>query len=354
MSILSASDRTQLRTALLDAFRQYSHLEIFVSDRLDLRLNQIVDSKALQSAAFTLIDYVESEGRVLELIVALHTEKPRNPEVKKLMGRVAGLLQPRLTLDPFQIGQNDWDLPLELPGTYGDEQLESFLPRSLSYEADVGKLRRGLQLSDSVCKISFVDRATLATGFLVGPDLVLTNYHVLDRQGTLDHEGLVAQARSLRCQFGFVSEERETPVEPDGFAPVVGDPVLAWSPVDKLDYVLLRMEPAIAEVDYLKPIALSSSGASVKPQDSLMVLQHPQGVEMQVSLSATGVVQVDQQRGRMLYVNRTQGGSSGSPCFNGDWHPVALHHASVAKGFGRVGQGILLSSIGAEIKQFLP
>ena len=47
MSILSASDRTQLRTALLDAFPQYSDLEIFVSDRLDLRLNQFGDGKAL-------------------------------------------------------------------------------------------------------------------------------------------------------------------------------------------------------------------------------------------------------------------------------------------------------------------
>jgi hypothetical protein len=36
---------------------------------------------------------------------------------------------------------------------------------------------------------------------------------------------------------------------------------------------------------------------------------------MQVSLSASGVVQVDVGQGRVWYVNRTQGGSSGFALF---------------------------------------
>ena len=74
---------------------------------------------------------------------------------------------------------------------------------------------------------------------------------------------------------------------------------------------------------------------------------------MQVSLSASGVVQTDINRGRVWYVNRTQGGSSGSPCFNCDWEMVALHHASMSRGFGSVREGILLPSIVAEISSFL-
>jgi V8-like Glu-specific endopeptidase len=88
--------------------------------------------------------------------------------------------------------------------------------------------------------------------------------------------------------------------------------------------------------------------------NGLNVLQHPQGNLMQVSLSASGVVQIDAARGRLWYVNRTQGGSSGSPCFNGDWQMVALHHASMSRGFGSVREGILLPSILAEISRFLP
>lgn len=106
-------------------------------------------------------------------------------------------------------------------------------------------------------------------------------------------------------------------------------------------------------VEKIKPISIQSPLPSLNPKDEINVLQHPQGNVMQVSLSASGVVQQDVNRGRVWYVNRTQGGSSGSPCFNGDWKMIALHHASMARGFGSIREGILLSSILPEILVFL-
>jgi endonuclease G, mitochondrial len=89
------------------------------------------------------------------------------------------------------------------------------------------------------------------------------------------------------------------------------------------------------------------------PKDGLNVLQHPKGNVMQASLSASGVVQSNPAQGRVWYVNRTEGGSSGSPCFNSDWELVALHHASMSRGFGSIREGILFRSIWAEISGFL-
>ena len=125
------------------------------------------------------------------------------------------------------------------------------------------------------------------------------------------------------------------------------------SPPKLLDYVLLRVEPKIKTVDHIQPIPIQSPLPSLNPKDEINVLQHPQGNVMQVSLSASGLVQQDVNRGRVWYVNRTQGGSSGSPCFNGDWKMIALHHASMSRGFGSIREGILLSSILPEILAFL-
>ena len=128
-----------------------------------------------------------------------------------------------------------------------------------------------------------------------------------------------------------------------------------YSPPTQLDYALLRVEPKITSSDYINPVVVCSTTSHLTPKDGLNVIQHPEGEVMQVSLSASGVVQADvgQCRRRVWYVNRTQGGSSGSPCFNSDWELVALHHASVSRGFGSIREGILFQPILAEISEFL-
>lgn len=351
---LSNDDRKQLREALTSAFRNYPSLKIFVSDYFPVRLNEIAPSTATKIAADALIEHFEEGGKdgdVSDLILALYQERSRNPEVQKLMSRLKGFLQQRLLLDPnvADVGEQ----PFELPSPYDDVQLEAFLPRSFSYEADVGQLRRGLQLANAVCKITFTDRATTGTGVLIAPDLVLTNYHVLSRQVMAERSLLADKAKTLRFEFGFVSAEHATPISPDTFGVAPTNPIVACSPPAQLDYALLRVDPQIAHADYIQPVAMHSTVPLLHPQDGLNVLQHPEGNVMQVSLSASGVVQTDAGRNRVWYVNRTQGGSSGSPCFNHDWELVALHHASMSRGFGSVREGILMPSILAEISSFL-
>jgi endonuclease G, mitochondrial len=357
---LSKDDRKNLRQALTSSFPSYPTLKIFVSDNFDLRLNEIATSTATAIAADDLIEHFEAgsqDGDIADLILALQQERPRNPDVQKLMGRLQGFLQQRWVLDPSSaIGPATGPaagLSFELPHAYDDAQLEAFLPQPLSYEADLGKLQRGLRLANAVCRVAFTDRATTGTGVLVAPDLILTNYHLLSQQALADPIQLAEAAKALVCEFGFVSEEHNTPVKPDTFAIDSSQPVVSWSPPSELDYVLLRVEPQIATASHIKPLLLGSTVPLPSPKAGLNLLQHSEGNLMQVSLSASGVVSVDLARHRVWYVNRTQGGSSGSPCFNDDWQMVALHHLSMSRGFGAVREGILLSAILAKIAEFL-
>ena len=353
MLTISTDERKQLRKALTSGFRQYSSLKLFVSDSFtELRLDEIAESRATKVASDNLIEYFEEQGDLPTLILALNQARPRNPDVQYLIGHLQDFLQQQLVLNPQTVSATEF--PFELPDFdpvfSSDIQLESFLPRQLSYEADVGQLSRGLKLADAVCKISFTDRETTGTGVLIAPDLVLTNYHVLSRQ-PVDLAALDESVESIRFEFGFVSEERELPVTPECFAALeTSPPIVACSSPAKLDYALLRVEPKIARSRY-QPVVIKSQMTALQKQDSLNLLQHPAGNVMQISLSNSGVVQT--QGNRVWYVNRTSGGSSGSPCFNEDWELVALHHASVSRRFGSIREGILLTSIVAEIAEFL-
>ena len=239
-------------------------------------------------------------------------------------------------------------LSSQLLEAYDDRELEAFLPEPSSIDTDVGQFSR---TAKAVCKVTFTDRATTGTGVLLESDLVLTNYHILSRI-PLEDTQLVETARSLLFEFGRLSESSNSPIKSEEFSTDSTNPIIAASPPNQLDYVLLKLSSAPSEVRY-QPAAIASS-TQLQKKDSLSLLHHPAGAVMRASLSASGVVEVSEKQGKVWYVNRTKGGSSGAPCFNKDWQMVALHHAAMARGFGSIREGILMSAILAEIEAFLP
>lgn len=117
---LSTDDRKQLRLALMSGFRQYSSLKMFVSDNFDEpRLEEIAGSAGgTIVAADNLINDFDQRGDVSALILALYKERPRNPEVQYLVGRLQGFLRQQLVLDPTELDLTEidtLDFSFELP-----------------------------------------------------------------------------------------------------------------------------------------------------------------------------------------------------------------------------------------------
>ena len=69
--------KKRLRGALMAAYPQVARLRIFVSDELDGNLPAIAPTEDLEVAAFGLIDWAESQGRLEELQTAFLKENPR-------------------------------------------------------------------------------------------------------------------------------------------------------------------------------------------------------------------------------------------------------------------------------------
>ncbi|MCY7391513.1 MAG: serine protease [Leptolyngbyaceae cyanobacterium CAN_BIN12] len=345
---LSKDDRKQLREAMESAYPNPANLKLFVDEELSISLALVSTADSHRTVIFDLIQWAIAQGYIDELILALAGDS-QNPEIQRFCRRV---LQQHLSLNAaeglagesaFDFEPTDWNLDVSY------EELQSFLPQQFSFEADVGTLRRGLELANSVCKITFADRPPEAsgTGVLIAPDLVLTNYHVLSLKDDAD---LNAIARSAQFEFGYVSPKFGEVTRTQTLKATDSQPVPSSSPIHKLDYALVRLNP---DADFaIQPVPLNPS-LHLPPRSPLNLLQHPEGDKMKVSLSNNGVVKTNEARGLVLYVNPTKRGSSGSPCFDRDWQLVALHHKEMATSFGSVREGILLGGIYQEIASIL-
>ncbi|MDB5653915.1 MAG: hypothetical protein JWQ94_1528 [Tardiphaga sp.] len=231
-------------------------------------------------------------------------------------------------------------------GPSDEIQLQSWLHPEPAF-LEVALLQNAVARARSVCRVEVAGIGERGTGVLIADDLVLTNYHVLTKRP----EDLLSHAKTTELRFGaFTADGVGTPAT-DGQVIKLHptDPVVAASPVHEYDFVLLRTNGARA-----KDVVPAPLGALLPRADSaLHILQHPQGGPMMLALSKNGVTTVDAGSGKIQYVTRSAGGSSGSPCFNEQWDLVALHHAEVAQAFGSVREGILMQSILGRIQPFL-
>lgn len=188
-----------------------------------------------------------------------------------------------------------------------------------------------------VCRIE-ENGSPLGTGFLVGRQAVLTNYHVVERAMKARRLGTV------QCRFDYA-------VRADGTrdqgvcADLAADPLAAWSPYapaeatsvpdtppprsDELDFALLRLNRPFGgepTEDARGFIALPEVDAVLPAGAPLLILQHPDGAPVKLALDTDSVIGPAAGGLRLRYRTNTDSGSSGSPCFTMDWDLVALHH----------------------------
>lgn len=233
-------------------------------------------------------------------------------------------------------------------GPADDLELQSWLPRPPDFQ-DVGFLMRGLERASGVCRIELEDGRT-ASGFLVAPDLLLTNYHVFKLRPDDD---LATNLAGATFRFGCISGKDALETVGHPVRAAAGMPIAA-SPVEGHDFVLLRLDPAVQAIEGIRPLPFDPQPAAPAPRTGLHVLQHPEGKPLMLALSPSGVTGSFPATGLFQYVTSTAGGSSGAPCLDDQWNVVGIHHAERSRLFGSVREGILLQNILPQIIGHLP
>lgn len=216
---------------------------------------------------------------------------------------------------------------------------------------DPMSFRKRLGLLETwICAIEFPGGG--GTGVLVGPDVILTNFHVIEPLVT----GKANPANAL-CRFDYKAIPQGNTVNAGTSVALAADwdyhkskysladltvDGLGWT-ADELDFALVRLERAIghepigtgAEIGAANRgwLSLSSAPPELAKNDVLFILQHPQDLQawptkLQPMRLAAGIVMGFVGNGlRVRHDTRTLPGSSGSPCFNASLELVALHHA---------------------------
>lgn len=336
-SRLSGDQYRQFHEAVLDAYDDVDDLKRVLLFRLDKRLNLIANTNdSFEVLVFSVITKADTQGWSANLLDALRATRPEN-------GQLLGFAQ--------QFGlatQTPERSELELLINQGDALL------------DVDAWRTALGTTEArVCRIEHVKDGTtraIGTGFLLSPNLVMTNYHVMENfingkiaanrirlrfdYKVLAGSGVINKGRVYKLAAAWDVDhspysELDKQVNPSG-----------TPSVEELDYALMRVDgnPGFDPVstgekeDPKAPrrgwIPVSADMHDWKTRRALLILQHPDGhplkLAMRMDASPTPLPDNDAPT-RVRYTTRTEPGSSGSPCFDIDWNLIALHHSGDPK-----------------------
>ena len=180
-------------------------------------------------------------------------------------------------------------------------------------------LERGRLAADAVGRVAFLNEGPQGTGFLVAPKLFLTNHHVISS---------AADSRRFQVQFDY-EYDKSNLVRPTSSFLFDPDLCFVTDDIEGLDYTLIgigdrRSGPrTLSEFGF---VPLSDSGDKHMLGEIANVIQHPEGRFKEVVLRENRLVARDETQEVLHYVADTEQGSSGSPVFNNEWEPIALHH----------------------------
>ncbi len=182
-----------------------------------------------------------------------------------------------------------------------------------------------------------------ATGFIVPPGLLVTNWHVFEQPG--DALGCGAQFGYERSEAGLVAPGVVFELDPRSFfhsdraldIAIVGlKPAAAIGSGALQDYGSVRLIPSIGKILVGQPVS---------------IIQHPDGRHKHWAVRQNKLMIEPQDDDLFIsYTTDTLEGSSGSPAFNHDWELVAVHHSGV----WREENGKILTKTGEEWRPGMP
>lgn len=335
---LSGPQLGLLRETIMHVFPSETDFDLFLSAQLNKpSMRQRVGPMGYENTLFRYLPYAQGGGWTDKLIKKLQDEAPDNPLVRNLPDaiRAAGasapdrLSSPKMELEKIVKG-----------GGFADLRLWA---------------EKLALVSEATCRIEFPAGQPQGTGILVAPDLVLTNYHVVETQ--LQRK---LGAGDIVCRFGYARDTKGCN-EGTVYKLVDGNEwAIACSPYDeadesgkddaspsRLDYALLRLQFAITDWE---PIPLAANADLPVADLPVLIVQHPAGTPQALAIGKS--LGMNKSGSRFRYDTDTLAGSSGSPVLDQALKLVALHHAGDPRSSIRAeyNQGIPISMIAESLR----
>jgi V8-like Glu-specific endopeptidase len=340
MGRLSGEDIKRLST-LLSGTLSLNDLESFVyastGDRLFVEY--VAPGKPLRPTISDLLIALEDIGSTAKFLSYVYANRPGRPDVRteivKSFPDAVAVPEQKIELSAQTAGAPQANAPTNAHAPGLQRNVRPYLAK---LDIRVWQSRLS-EIERRVCRVELEGNA-VGTGFLVGPDTVLTNWHVFEaakNQGKIaglgcrfDYEllpdGKVQPGQLVMLQAGGLVDSSPYSVaegtdKPDNPLPTTAE----------LDYALLRLASRVGEqqVDGAARgwIALPKAVLPLTADGPILIVQHPQGTPMKLAMDTQAVIGLNGNGTRINYRTNTDPGSSGSPVFTMDWDLVALHHS---------------------------
>lgn len=183
-------------------------------------------------------------------------------------------------------------------------------------------IERHVKVMRAVCRVRITidGEEGMGTGFLIAPNVLLTNHHVIPSSA-------VAATGMVDFGYEYDAYRREKKefifrLDPQIF---VSSPELDFTLVG-VNPITLRGENLLEQFGYLP---LNPEPAKALLKDSLSIIQHPGGGRKKTAFRNNQLIKITDHF--LWYVTDTDRGSSGAPVFNDAWEVVGLHHSGVVR-----------------------
>lgn len=195
---------------------------------------------------------------------------------------------------------------------------ESLVGNTVDYQTSAFLAKGALaRRAVAYIELNLPNQSRMATGFLISPDLLMTNCHVIEDAD---------QALSATVFFDRELDITRVPLQSTAFS-LAPQRFFLSSPVDKLDYTIVALGNPLsgsALPTELGFCALSPAGNKHVIGMNVNVIQHPNGYYKQLAIRNNLLTY--RTDNALLYETDTEVGSSGAPVFNDSWDVIALHH----------------------------
>jgi len=351
-------DLRKVRDVIVSCF-DADEFDQFLRFEFDLVRAAKIKGDTLDDIVFNTLTRAEMDGWLPNLIAAVARERPRRDDVQATYHQYAAALVSEASQAQIDeavaraYGRFFGDRPPVSLQTGGakealvparDPGLEKTLSKELGFlDAAVwygtfGRMQR------RIAQVELNDPDdTKGTAFLVGPDAVLTAYHVVEK---VIKKEVPAAGVKVRFDYRTGPSPQGVEVKLAGATQASMPWLLAHSPYSpgeaaakpdrpppkpgELDYALLKLaRPVGSEATDAGPrgwIDVPSTQPPVVGLPMLLILQHPMREPLQLALDTHPRCALVHDGRRVRYWVNTEGGSSGAPVFDKDWKLVALHH----------------------------
>lgn len=295
---------SQLRDLFVAAYRRPAAAE------------ELAESAGIVLGTYPLYDNMRTTWTELIKVMALQgklrtmvAKAAQDPTTETYRQRFQEMLleQTDIPISLLNSGNGWWKGPDSVKPIERKLHLERLLEKRTRM-IDIELARQVAEFAQSVVKLNlrFANERAYGTGFLIQPNLILTNHH------NVSHE-VFGEINAVTVEFDY---------EPA----FVGKPLVLQGKADSIvknrehDWAVIPLEHTVDR----QPIALSTP-YDIGKNDPIVIIQHPLGAFKKFALDPMSIQYVDEYV--VQYLADTQDGSSGSPVFNIKMHLIALHHA---------------------------